>query len=64
MRSCVRCGIDFAAGDRLITNETVAGESCNRAASDFRLTPCAEALAPADFGIEATFGPGIGGLGA
>jgi len=55
MRSWVCCGIDLAAGERLITRETVAGESCNCAANDFRLTDGADAFPRADFGIRATF---------
>ena len=62
MRSCVRCGIDFAAGERLITSETVAGESCNRAARDFRLTDDVDALPRVDFGADAILGGGIGVL--
>src|SRR5258708_13378925 len=41
-RSWVLCGMDLAAGDRLITRETVAGESCRCSARNFRLTDCAE----------------------
>src|SRR5690242_21846829 len=42
MRSCVRCGIDFAAGERLMTSDTVAGESPRCSARNFRLTDGAE----------------------
>jgi hypothetical protein len=63
MRSCVRCGIDLAAGERLITSETVAGESCKCAANDFKLTDCAEAILRVEFGLEASFRRGIGILG-
>lgn len=44
MRSCVRWGMDFAAGERLITRETVAGDRSRYAARDLRLTDCAETL--------------------
>src|SRR5258708_6742925 len=43
MRSCVRCGIDFAAGERLMTRDTVAGDSPRCSARNFRLTDGAEA---------------------
>src|SRR5258708_16183293 len=43
MRSCVRCGIDLAAGERLMTRETVAGESWRCSGRKFRLTDGAEA---------------------
>src|SRR5712671_3988386 len=42
MRSWVRCGIDFAAGERLMTSDTVAGESPRCSARNFRLTDGAE----------------------
>src|SRR5260370_19458916 len=38
MRSWVPCGIDFAAGERLMTRDTVAGESPRCSARNFRLT--------------------------
>src|SRR5260370_37659718 len=38
MRSWVRCGIDFAEGERLITSETVAGDSPRCSARNFKLT--------------------------
>src|SRR5712692_1499769 len=41
MRSWVRCGIDLAAGDRLMTRDTVAGESPRCSARNFKLTVCA-----------------------
>src|SRR5712691_3692286 len=43
MRSWVRCGIDLAAGDRLMTRDTVAGESPRCSARNFKLTDGAEA---------------------
>src|SRR5260370_22430253 len=43
MRSWVRCGIDFAAGERLITRDTVARESPRCSATNFKLTDGAEA---------------------
>src|SRR6267143_2306485 len=42
MRSWVWCGIDFAAGERLITSDTVAGESPRCSAKNFKLTDRAE----------------------
>jgi len=38
----VRCGIDFAEGERLITSDTVAGESPRCSAKNFKLTDRAE----------------------
>src|SRR5947209_228439 len=38
IRSLVSCGIEPATGERLMTSDTVAGESPNRSASSFRLT--------------------------
>ena len=38
MRSLVSWGMESATGERLMTSETVAGESPRRSASSFRLT--------------------------
>src|SRR5216684_3247552 len=45
MRSWVRCGIDFAEGERLITSETVAGDNPRCSAKNFKLT-CGAAASP------------------
>src|SRR5271163_2251550 len=61
MRSCVRCGIDFAEGALLMTRETVAGERPRCAASDFKLTDCEGVLIRSSEGA-AGLGRGIRGV--